>query len=104
MRDYIAERTLLCSEKGNNLKKKIIIRLSAPYSVKENDVSFSVGEDGCSACQIQIDGLNEFCPNVYGADSLQAISLAINAIESFLKRLEKKYDFYYLDGGYYFDN
>lgn len=104
MPDFIAERKLLCSAKGSDVRTEIIIRIGAPYFVREGTVSFAVGEEGCSACHIEIEGLNEPYPEVYGADSLQAITLAANAIEPFLKRLQKKYDLYHLNGESYFDD
>lgn len=104
MLQYIAERKLIYTLKGSNVKREFIIRLSAPYFVKESTVNFPVGDDGCSACHIDIKGLDESYPEVYGADSLQAVSLASVAIESFLKRLKKKYNFYYLNGESYFDD
>jgi len=104
MTHFIAERTLLYSAKDGDVRKEFIIRLGAPYFVREGTVSFSVGEDGCFACRVEVEGLNETYPEVYGADSLQAITLAANAIEPFLKRLQKKYDLYHLNGESYFDD
>ena len=103
MTQFVAERKLLYSAKGSDVRKEFIIRLGAPYFVREGTVDFSVGEEGCSACHVEFVGLNETCPEVYGADSLQAITLASNVVEPLLKRLQKKYDLFYLNGEPYFD-
>ncbi|MBL8712979.1 MAG: hypothetical protein JNM12_08770 [Alphaproteobacteria bacterium] len=104
MPNFIAERKLLCSVKGSESRKEIIIRIGAPYPVQDGSVSFPVGEEGCAACHIEIEGLEETYPEIYGADSLQAITLATNAIEPFLRRLQKRYDLFYLNGEAYFDD
>ena len=102
MEQFIAERKLLYSLKSSDVQKEFFVRLGAPYHVEEGTVDFSVGKEGCSGCHIEIVGLDETYPEVYGADSLQALSLATSAIESFLKRLQKKYDLYWLTGEPYF--
>ena len=102
MEQFIAERKLLYSLKGDHVQKEFSVRLGAPYHVAEGTVDFSVGKEGCSGCHIEIVGLNETYPEVYGADALQAITLATNAIEPFLQRLQKKYDLYWLTGEPYF--
>jgi len=101
MTKYIAERRLFYSAKGSNERKELIIRLGTPYQVQEGTVSFPVG-GGVVGCHIELDGLDEKCPEVYGADSLQAINIASN-LEPFLKRLQKKYDLYWLSGEPYFE-
>ena len=101
MREFVAERNLLYSLKGSDKRKRFVIRISVPYLVHENMVGFSVGE-GFYGCQVEIEGINETYPDVYGADSLQAINIASN-VEPFLRRLQKKYDIYWLSGDPYFD-
>lgn len=39
-----------------------------------------------------------------GADTLQAVQLAIYGVDPTLRRYRKKYDFYYPDGDPYFDD
>mgnify|MGYP001544652422 CR=1 FL=1 len=102
MTRLFAERKLLYSQKNNDVRKEFIIRLSAPYFVRNGTSGFAVGDEGCFACQIEILGLNETYPEVYGADSLQAVVLASGAIEAFLKRLQKNYNLYHLTGESYF--
>lgn len=104
MKQFIAERKLLYSLKGGDTRKEFVIRLGAPYLVQEGMVNFSVGKEGCWRCHVEIEGLDEkYLEEVYGADSLQAVNIASNA-EPFLKRLQKKYDLYWLSGEPYFDD
>lgn len=104
MSEFIAERRLLYALKGDGLRRELIVRLSVPYFVQRGMVDFSVGEEGCWGCHVEIEGLEEKYSEVYGADSLQAVSLASSSVEPFLKRLHKKYDLFYLSGEPYFDN
>jgi hypothetical protein len=98
---FIAERRLLYSQKGSDVRKEFVIRIGLPYTVKGDMVGYPVG-DGVAGCHVEIEGLNETCSEVYGADSLQAVNIASN-VEPFLKRLQRKYDLYWLSGDPYFD-
>jgi hypothetical protein len=66
-------------------------------------VEFPIPKDGCSGCKIEIFGIDEVYPDVYGADSLQAIELALRSIDGILSRLRKNYDLYFLSGEPYFE-
>lgn len=103
MKEFIAERRILYALKGSDISKEFIIRLGYPYLVQEGTVSFPVGEEGCWGCHVEIEGLDENYSEVYGADSLQAVNLASN-VEPFLRRLQKKYDLFFLSGEPYFDD
>ena len=103
MKQFIAERKLLYSLKGDNTRKEFVIRLGAPYFVQGGMVNFSVGEEGCWGCHVEIEGLNEKYSEIYGTDSLQAVNIASN-VEHFLKRLQEKYDLYWSSGEPYFDD
>lgn len=98
---FIAERRLLYSLKGSNERKELVIRLGIPYQVEEGMMDYPTGE-GFAGCHVEIDGLDEEHPEIYGADTLQAINIASN-VEPFLKRLQKKYDLYWLSGEPYFE-
>jgi hypothetical protein len=100
MQNYIAERRLLYSSKGSNARKEFVIRIGAPYSVES--VAGSPVVESCSACHVEIEGIDERYSEVYGGDSIQAINLATN-LGPFLRRLQKKYDLYWLSGEPYFD-
>lgn len=98
--EYIAERNLLYSEKGSSVRKEFSIRISKPFIINKEDAKPPI-EEGFVSCRIDISGLIEKYPDVYGVDSLQAVNLASN-VESLLKRLQKKYDIFWLDGNPYF--
>jgi len=69
--------------------------------VNEGEVEFPV--DGMAAgCRVVVDGLDEPAFDVYGMDTLQAVSIASN-IESLVKRLSSKFDFFWTTGEPYFD-
>ncbi|WP_177224374.1 hypothetical protein [Pseudomonas citronellolis] len=98
---YIAERVLLLAEKNESRKRQIKIKISEPKIVEQSMVTFPV--DGVVAiCHVEIEGLEEQSFDVYGADSLQAVSLAAD-IEMLIERLSSKYDFYWSSGEPYFD-
>lgn len=98
----IAERRLLCSVKGSDIRKEIVVRIDAPYIVDEKMVKFPVSK-GVVGCHIELDGLEKkHQHDVYGVDAIQAINIATN-IDPFLKKLSKKYDFYWEFGEPYFE-
>ncbi len=99
--NYIADRKLLVSEKGNRARKEVIIKISDPYIVQQGDVKFPV--DGIiSGCHVEIDGLDEQGFDLYGMDSIQAINLASN-LDPLLEKMSAKYDFFWLTGEPYFE-
>lgn len=98
---YIAERTLLFSEKNSEIKKTVAVKISAPFVATEENVNFPVN-GVVSGCHVEIEGLNEPGFDLYGMDSLQAINLASD-IDPLLKRLGCKYDFFWSTGEPYFE-
>jgi hypothetical protein len=99
----IAERHLLFSVKGKSERKPLVIRVFAPRPVDPASVSFQVAA-GTAVCTVEFDGIpDETHGDTYGADSLQALQLAAD-IEPVLKRLSKRYDFYFPTGEGYFDD
>lgn len=101
MNKFVAERTLLFSEKGSTIKKKFSVQISKPLIIEKNMETSSI-KAGYFYCQVNIQGLDEQPQKVYGVDSLQAVNLASN-IEALIKRLQKKYDIFWLDEESYFD-
>ena len=98
----IAERHLFFSAKGESERKRLVIRVFAPRRVDPASVSFEVAE-GTAVCTVKFDGItDETQGDTYGADSLQALQLAIN-IDPVLKRLSERYDFYFPTGETYFE-
>jgi hypothetical protein len=102
MTNPIAERTLLFSEKGETERKRLVIRVFAPRPIQAGSVAFQP-DDKMSGCVVEFDGLPNFSlGEIYGADSLQALQLAVD-IEPYLKRLSEKYDFFFPTGEGYFE-
>jgi hypothetical protein len=98
MTKFIAERRLLYSVKGSNIRKEFIIRIGMPYRVR--NWNGSPVEEGMFGCLVEYVGLDEPSRDVYGGDTLQALQLASN-IDPYLKILHKKYDFFYGDDPYF---
>jgi len=90
----IATRQLTYRTKGDSTLKELAVCISEPRSVSDTSTTAS--------CIVSFDGLPERSDEVTGADSLQALELAIDAVESHLRRWSKKYDFY-IEGDPYFD-
>ena len=98
----IAERRLIFSEKGNFERKPLLIRIYAPQPVDPDSVRWRTDAD-TSSCVVEFDGIpNANLGETYGADSIQALQLAVD-IEPVLRRLSKRYDFYFPSGEGYFD-
>ncbi|BDU18962.1 hypothetical protein DYGSA30_04190 [Dyella sp. GSA-30] len=91
----IATRQLTYKVKGDSTLKDVTVCISEPYLVSESSV--------IASCILSFHGLPEREHEITGGDSLQALELAIGAVESNLRRFSKKYDFY-LDGDPYFDD
>ena len=80
----------------------MVIRVFAPKPVDPDSVSLPIGA-GTAVCTVEFDGIaDETLGDTYGADSLQALQLAVD-IEPVLKRLSKRYDFFFPSGEGYFD-
>ena len=109
MKKWVAQRKLLYSLKGSDIRRELLIRISEPYLVEEGMVNFAFAEDtaGCTVEFIGIDAgevyEEENVHETYGIDSLQALEIAIN-IEPTLKRISKKSDLYFPTGEPYFDD
>lgn len=102
MPKFIAERKLLYSLKGSDIRKEFAVGICAPYPVEQSMVSYPIGE-GFAVCELRLDGLDEEGEKFFGADSLQAVNLASN-VEAFLKRLQQRYDLFWLSGEPYFED
>ena len=98
----IAERCLFFSAKGESERKRLVIRVFAPRLVDPASAPFEVA-DRTAVCTVKFDGItDETQGDTYGADSLQALQLAID-IDPILKRLSERYDFYFPTGETYFE-
>ena len=102
MSNCIAERKLYYTTNANSERKEVVVRIGQPYIVKSGTVNFPVDEY-TAGCSIEVVGLpEEFSETTYGADLVQALQLATN-IDPILKRLSKKYMFYFVSGEPYFE-
>jgi hypothetical protein len=98
----IAERSLVFSEKGNLERKPLLIRIYAPQPVDPGTVRWRP-DANTSSCLVEFDGIPEGNHGeIYGADSIQALQLAVD-IEPMLRHLSERYDFYFPNGEGYFD-
>jgi len=103
VKEWIAERKLLVTKKGDDKRSELSIQIGCPYKVEPGSVNFDVDE-GVSGCTIEITGLeNVFREEVYGADQLQAIQLATN-VDPLLRWLGKQYDLFFPSGEPYFED
>lgn len=93
MEKSIAHRKLLFSPKGSSDRSELTVYIGEPY----------LDEEGVARCPVEWDGLFECPADIYGADLIHALKLAVD-IDSMLKRLQdSKYDFYWPTGEPYFD-
>lgn len=103
MNKIIAKRELLYSAKGDDARKPLAVIIREPQPIDESEVDFPV-HPGASVCRVEIEGLpDDFIEESHGADSIQALSFAIE-IDGYLKSLYKKYDIYWPSGEPYFDD
>ena len=103
MKEWIAERKLTYTLKGDSNKNELTIRIGKPYLLEEGKVNFPIHE-GAAGCSVEFDGLDDgYLDEVYGADSIQALQLAAD-VEPILKRYSEKYDFYFPTGEPYFED
>jgi hypothetical protein len=98
----IATRRLTYRTKGEETFKDFTVRISEPYSLTEDASGVSYAQDA-AGCVVSFDGLPERDNEVVGADTLQAIELAVQSAERALRRLSKHYDIY-MDGEPYFED
>ncbi|RDS82222.1 hypothetical protein DWU98_09295 [Dyella monticola] len=93
----IAARHLTYARKGESEKTPFSVCISEPFLLTNENCDIAFGE-GAAGCVVSFDGLSEKSRTIYGGDTVQALELAIKSMETFLKWLSKKYDFYFPDG------
>jgi hypothetical protein len=102
-RNVIAERKLAFSTKVDSARKPLLIRIFAPKPVDPDSHLFRPDAD-TSSCVFEFAGIPDVKPNeTFGADSIQALQLAIGDVEAILKRLSDRYDFFFPTGEDYFE-
>ena len=99
----IAERKLAFSSKAGSARTPLLIRIFAPKPVHPGSPLFRPDAD-TSSCIFEFEGIPDVKPNeTFGADSIQALQLAIEDVEAILKRLSDRYEFYFPTGEGYFE-
>jgi hypothetical protein len=99
----IAERRLAYAHKDDAPRIEFSILIHEPTPVDPDSVDFDVS-GWTSECVIGFRGLEAKPITVYGADSIQALELAIADVEAFLRRLSKRCDVFFDDGEPYFED
>ena len=101
MPDFIAQRTLLYSEKNTSQLKRMTLKLSQPFYISEDMDEYPCKD--CFACKVYVEGIDIRDDLIsYGADEFQAINLATD-VDSLIKRMSKYYDFFWEEGESYFE-
>ncbi|MCW0161131.1 hypothetical protein OIV56_00155 [Burkholderia pseudomallei] len=98
----IATRKLIYTLKGESGRTPFTVCIGEPFLLTEDNCDIAFGEDAGGSI-VSFDGLPEKAMTVHGADTIQALELAISAADRYLRRLSKKYDFYFDDGDPYFE-
>lgn len=96
----IATRRLSYKAKNNLTSRQFKICISEPFLLTAELVDFPYAE-GAAGCIVSFDGFPEKEQTVVGGDTFQALELAVNSVESTLRRLNKKYHFYFEDDLYF---
>lgn len=103
MTDSVAERTLQYRDRSGGELRTLIVRVLPPFHLQEGQVTFPFSP-GTAGCVVRIEGLPEALEEVtYGADSVQALELAVRGVESLLTRVGKKHDLFFPTGEPYFE-
>jgi hypothetical protein len=102
-RTVIAGRKLAFSAKEDSERKPLLIRIFAPKPVDPGSHLFRPDVE-TSSCIFEFEGIPNVKPSeTFGADSIQALQLAISDVEAILKRLSDRYDFFLPTGEDYFE-
>jgi hypothetical protein len=97
-KDFIAERELLFSHKGQTSRHQFVVRVGAPREAKAG-VEL---DEGASTSVITFEGLGVSDIEVHGIDSLHAVAQAID-VDKYLRGMTKSFDFFWPSGEGYFD-
>lgn len=99
----IGTRKLLYTTKGGTARTPFAVHVGEPFELTKGAVDFPFSE-GTAGCVISFEGLDEKEVAVYGADTIQALAIAVDSLEKYLQRLAGKYDFYFVTGEPYFED
>lgn len=85
-RQIIAKRDIVAVEKTSGVRKNITAEVFLPQFEEDGKNCF---------CLICLDGIDGESYSIGGADSLQALSLAVSRMRSRFKELREEYDFFW---------
>jgi hypothetical protein len=103
MKKYIAERKLLYSNKGSDVRYDLVIRISEPYLIERDEDEICIDDEPAFGCSVDVVGLDVDFGEFQGADSLQALQLASD-IDPIIRFLQKYYDIFWSWDEPYFDD
>jgi len=101
-KNFIAQRALLYSLKGNLNRHPFLVRVGAPYLINDTAANVKLDE-GSAGCAIEFEGEDVTSIEVHGIDLIHALSLAVD-IDRHLRSMTTKYDFFWSSGEPYFED
>lgn len=102
MTDGIAERTLRYRPASGGDWGTLVVRVLPPFLLTDANAPFPF-EPGTAGCAVRVEGLPTAIEEIaYGADTLQALELAISNIEPILRSVAKTNNLFFMDGEPYF--
>jgi hypothetical protein len=90
---FVASRQLLYARKGTGDKRPFRVLIGAPIHVEKTVTGVALDSDAIE-CRIRFEGLDAEDVFVYGADTLQALSMA-TSIDPYLRSMMHRFDFYW---------
>lgn len=99
--EIIASRRLFYREVGGTSLSECSFGIERPKIVTTEDAVMKADGLVCT-CRVFVEGLDMSPITVYGVDAVQAIQLASD-LDSIVKRLTSRFEFFWLDGEPYFD-
>lgn len=73
MKNFIAERKLLYSLKGSDIRKDLVIRIGIPYLLEEGMVNFPFNE-GVAGCPVEFDAAEKGTEGLFFSQPLLVLS------------------------------
>ena len=95
----IAERYLVYSDKGSDLRREFVVRVRAPQLITKADFNF---DPGAATCDVEFDGISIKPITMHGVDTLHAVAQAVD-LDKLLGEMSRKFDFFWPSGEPYFE-
>lgn len=93
MNKIIAERRVIAESIEDGSRKEVIVRIGLPYWDDESQMA---------QCPREYFGLLPCVADAFGADTVQALALALD-VDAMLRAHSSKYRFYWTSGEPYFE-